>query len=105
MSDGKHNFDFKFISRLESDPSKSVKVELDATFNTAYEHFNYDCDMSPSSMARDVARESWTEEYFKTLQKLEILSIKDITAPLLRQSFISVDWCCRYKLYQKQCCH
>lgn len=59
-----------FFLRLSSDPTKSVEVKLDANWNrTDWNHFNYDTDMSPSSMARDIARELWSREYFQTLNK------------------------------------
>ncbi|CAB3224093.1 unnamed protein product [Arctia plantaginis] len=48
---------------------KVVKVEMDLTWSANFAPFNYDTQMSPKSMASDMAREKWTKGYFKLLKK------------------------------------
>lgn len=55
--------------RARKDPEKTVKVEAQLTWSALWAHFNYDFQMSPQSMAQDMAAESWSREYFQRLKK------------------------------------
>ncbi|CAH1645567.1 unnamed protein product [Spodoptera littoralis] len=55
--------------KVRNDTEKTVKVELELTWSAVFSHFNYDTQMSPKSMARDLAKEKWSRGYFKLLKK------------------------------------
>ncbi|XP_028166050.1 uncharacterized protein LOC114356879 [Ostrinia furnacalis] len=61
---------YKGEMKLRSNPEKLVKVELQATWSARWSPFNYDTQMSALCMAKDIAREQWSRDYFKTLKKL-----------------------------------
>ncbi|XP_069689416.1 uncharacterized protein [Periplaneta americana] len=54
---------------LQSDPSKVFNVNFEGDWNTDLPYFNYDTDLHPSAVARAIARETWSREYFETLKK------------------------------------
>lgn len=45
------------------------KVEMNLTWSAKWPAFNFDVHMSPLAMAQDIARERWSRDYFKLLQK------------------------------------
>ncbi|XP_026725037.1 uncharacterized protein LOC113491987 [Trichoplusia ni] len=49
---------------------KSLKVKVDLIWSAVFAPFNYDNQMSPKGLARDMAREKWSREHFKLLEKL-----------------------------------
>nr|XP_049699927.1 uncharacterized protein LOC110375695 [Helicoverpa armigera] len=53
-----------------NDSEKRVKVEAELTWSAVFSHFNYDTQMSPIGLARDMATEKWSRGYFKLLKKL-----------------------------------
>lgn len=56
--------------KQKSNPEEYLTVELSLTWSAQWPHFNYDSQMAPYSMATDMARESWSQDYFKLLKKL-----------------------------------
>jgi hypothetical protein len=55
--------------RLQSDSSQVFDVNFEADWSTDLAYFNYDTDMNPTTVARVIAKEKWTREYFKSLEK------------------------------------
>ncbi|XP_038211928.1 uncharacterized protein LOC119832336 [Zerene cesonia] len=51
------------------DSNKKIKVEANLTWSANFPPFEYDSQMSPKSMASDMAREPWSADYFKLLKK------------------------------------
>ncbi|KAL0841174.1 hypothetical protein ABMA28_014917 [Loxostege sticticalis] len=64
------NIAYKGEMKLRSNPEKRVKVEMQATWSARWSPFKYDTQMSALCMAKDIAREQWSRDYFKTLKKL-----------------------------------
>ncbi|XP_073945229.1 uncharacterized protein [Choristoneura fumiferana] len=58
---------YKGEMKTKADAKKTV--ELSVVWSAHFSHFNYDSQMSPRSMANDMAREPWSRDYFKLLQK------------------------------------
>ncbi|XP_050346456.1 uncharacterized protein LOC126770891 [Nymphalis io] len=56
--------------KSRSDVNKSVKVSADLTWSAQWAPFEYDTQMSPYSVADDMAREPWSSDYFKLVKKL-----------------------------------
>ncbi|XP_023952964.2 uncharacterized protein LOC112056717 [Bicyclus anynana] len=54
----------------KSDSAKTVKVEAELTWSAQWAPFEYDTQMSPRSVADDMAREPWSRDYFKLVKKL-----------------------------------
>lgn len=46
-----------------------VKVQLDAIWSSALEPFDFDTDMSPLTVARSMASQPWSKDYFKLLKE------------------------------------
>ncbi|XP_023335574.1 uncharacterized protein LOC111706873 [Eurytemora carolleeae] len=44
------------------------RVDLDLVYNTNLKHFDFDSDMNPWTVARAMAREPWSQEYFARLR-------------------------------------
>ena len=44
------------------------RVKLDAVYTSDLEYFDFDSDMEPWAVARAMAREPWTKEYFQRLK-------------------------------------
>jgi hypothetical protein len=44
-------------------------VSIDADWSSELPHFYYDTDLFPPTVARAIAREPWTRDYFKTLEQ------------------------------------
>lgn len=54
----------------KADKSKELfDVKLDVTWTSYLPPFNFDTDMDPLLMAKCVAREQWSREYFKLLEE------------------------------------
>ncbi|XP_045771647.1 uncharacterized protein LOC123871748 [Maniola jurtina] len=54
----------------KSNSNKTVKVEADLTWSAQWAPFEYNSQMSPRSVADDMAREPWSRDYFKLVKKL-----------------------------------
>lgn len=54
---------------LQSDSSQVFDVNFKGEWSTDLAYFNYDTDMNPATVARVIAKEKWTREYFKSLEK------------------------------------
>jgi len=55
--------------RLHSDPTQVFDVNFEGDWSSDLPHFNFDTDMHPLTVARVIAKETWTKEYFKALEK------------------------------------
>jgi len=44
-------------------------VNFEGDWSTNLPFFNYDTDLNPATVARVIAKEKWTREYFKSLEK------------------------------------
>ncbi|CAG9786217.1 unnamed protein product [Diatraea saccharalis] len=55
--------------KLRSDYEKKVNVQMDLTWSSIWNSFNYDTQMSARCMANDLARENWSRGYFQLLKK------------------------------------
>jgi hypothetical protein len=44
-------------------------VNFEGDWSTDLPYFNYDTDMNPTTVARAIATETWTKEYFRSLEK------------------------------------
>lgn len=51
------------------DGRESVQVQLDAQWSSVLPAFNYDVDISALTIARAVAREPWSRDYFQRLER------------------------------------
>ncbi|CAH2037607.1 unnamed protein product, partial [Iphiclides podalirius] len=56
--------------KTRSSPERKLKVELELTWGANWAPFEYDAHMAPSSIASDMAREPWSSDYFRLLNKL-----------------------------------
>lgn len=69
------------MHRFEKDASKTFDVKIDAIWTTNLPYFNFDTDIHPEPLARAMAMEPWSKEYFKNLERygkngIEIPKIK-----------------------------
>lgn len=55
--------------RLREDPSKEFPVKLRGVWTGRWAPFNYDTDLHPHSMAKIIAVEPWSRDYFKRLRR------------------------------------
>ncbi|KAF4529042.1 hypothetical protein B566_EDAN016271 [Ephemera danica] len=53
----------------QSDKTKVFDVKFDADWSSEFPHFDYEKDLHPSAIARAISRETWTREYFKSLEE------------------------------------
>ena len=69
-----------FFFRLRS-TGELYLVKFDFDWTACTDFFDFDTDMHPAGLADGVARESWSREFFNTLQKYVVfiyqLSISD----------------------------
>lgn len=54
--------------KLADDASKRFKVEFEADWKTTLPYFDYDTMIPPWTMARAIAKEPWSREYFEMLK-------------------------------------
>lgn len=45
------------------------EVKLNAVWNSNLEYFDFDTDVPPFTMARAIAKEPWSREYFQQLKE------------------------------------
>ena len=64
---------FKGEASRVSDPGDVIEVDLSGMWSSDDGFFDYDTDMSPSATARAFAKEPWTRQYFKDLQRSNTL--------------------------------
>lgn len=60
--------EFDGVMRLREDPSKEFNVKLRGVWTGAWPAFDYDSDLHPHSMAKIIAAEEWSRDYFKRLR-------------------------------------
>lgn len=60
--------EFDGFMNLKEDPSREFRVKLRCVYTGQWPAFNYDTDLHPHSMAKIIAAESWSRDYFKRLQ-------------------------------------
>ena len=68
MKKWKVKFDGEMIMKNEGDIITSHKVRIDAEYNSELEYFDFDSDMDPWTVARAMAREPWSRQYFERLK-------------------------------------
>ena len=56
-------------SRFEKDDSKTVNVKMDLAYESSKPCFDFDTDIPPRTMARALAKEMWSREYFDNLRR------------------------------------
>ena len=57
------------MKRAASNGSQTVEVDVDVTWTSSLPFFNVDTDMDALLMAKCMALENWSRDYFETLQK------------------------------------
>lgn len=57
------------MHRFEKDATKTFDVKIDAIWTTNLPYFNFDTDIHPKAVARAMAMEPWSKEYFKNLER------------------------------------
>ncbi|CAG0888204.1 unnamed protein product [Cyprideis torosa] len=55
--------------KRKGDEDELVSVQLNATFTSELPPFDFDTDMNHGAIARAMAKEPWSQEYFQTLEK------------------------------------
>jgi len=55
--------------KFEKDHSKTFNVKIDAIWTTNLPHFNFDSEIHPRTVAKAMAMEPWSSEYFKNLER------------------------------------
>ncbi|ODN00790.1 hypothetical protein Ocin01_05886 [Orchesella cincta] len=55
--------------KSSDDASKTFEVRLNADWKSDLEYFDYDTDVPPWTMARAIAKEPWSREYFQQLKE------------------------------------
>ncbi|KAJ9582267.1 hypothetical protein L9F63_003396 [Diploptera punctata] len=65
----KWKISYKGKMRLQSDPTQVFDVNIEADWFSDLPFFNYDTDLHPSTVARAIAKETWTQEYFNSLKE------------------------------------
>ncbi|XP_047529736.1 uncharacterized protein LOC125065921 [Vanessa atalanta] len=61
---------YKGEMKPRNDVNKTVKVSADLIWSAQWAPFEYDTQMSPYSVADDMAREPWSSDYFELVKKL-----------------------------------
>lgn len=65
----KWQLSYKGKMRIHKHAERMVDVHLDGVWTSAdLPYFMFETDMNLKSLAKAIARESWTEEFFKTLK-------------------------------------
>nr|XP_029728509.1 uncharacterized protein LOC115266418 [Aedes albopictus] len=65
----KWKIEYQGVMRFENDPSQEMQVKLEAFWTTNLPYYNFATDMDPKSVARAMAKELWSREYFQNLKK------------------------------------
>ncbi|KAK3927410.1 CDK5RAP3-like protein [Frankliniella fusca] len=60
--------EFDGVMKLQEDPSKQFNVKLRGVWTAGWPAFNYDTDTNPHTMAKTVAVEEWSRDYFNRLK-------------------------------------
>ncbi|XP_034241523.1 uncharacterized protein LOC117645431 [Thrips palmi] len=60
--------EFDGVMQLREDPSKEFPVKLRGVWSGGWAPFDYDTDLHPHSMAKIIAVEPWSREYFQRLK-------------------------------------
>ena len=68
MKRWKVKFEGEMMMKNEGDIITSHKVRIDAEYSSELEYFDFDSDMDPWTVARAMAREPWSRQYFERLQ-------------------------------------
>ena len=68
MKRWKVKFEGEMMMKNEGDIITSHKVKIDAEYNSQLEYFDFDSDMDPWTVARAMAREPWSRQYFDRLK-------------------------------------
>jgi hypothetical protein len=58
-----------FIFRYAKTPEKKVNVDIELEYNSKLRPFNFDTDMNAWTVARAMAKEPWSREYFQILKE------------------------------------
>jgi hypothetical protein len=58
--------------KLLDDPSKKVKVSFKADWKSGLDYFDFDTNMQTWTLARCIALEKWSREYFQNLKEYYI---------------------------------
>ena len=68
MKRWKVKFEGEMMMKNEGDIITSHKVRIDAEYSSELEYFDFDSDMDPWTVARAMAREPWSRQYFEGLK-------------------------------------
>src|SRR4051812_29135485 len=60
-----------FLPRLHDDHTRTFNVSLNMDYKSALPYFDFDTMIPPWTMARAIAKETWSREYFETLKAYE----------------------------------
>jgi hypothetical protein len=55
--------------RLHADPKKIYDVVLSVHFTSSLQYFDFDTDMDGLAVAKGMALEPWSQEYFNTVKE------------------------------------
>ena len=61
-------YEGEMMMRSEGSITTLHRVKLDAVYTSDLDYFDFDSDMEPWAVARAMAREPWTREYFQRLK-------------------------------------
>lgn len=59
----------KLNNRTNGENGKTCQVKLTADWKSDLQYFDYDTDVPPLTMARAIAKEPWSREYFQMLKE------------------------------------
>ncbi|KAK3921904.1 6-phospho-beta-galactosidase [Frankliniella fusca] len=60
---------FEGVMHLKDDPSRDFPVKLDGLWSSEWPVFNFDTDLHPHALAKTIATEPWSREYFTALKR------------------------------------
>lgn len=55
--------------RFENEHNEVFRVQIDAKWKSELPYSNFDTDMNPEAVARAMAKQYWSREYFENLKK------------------------------------
>lgn len=65
----KWRISYEGLMKEASNSSVTHEVRINGIWSTDLPHSDFDLDLEPSCLAKAVAREKWSRDYFKTLKK------------------------------------
>lgn len=60
---------YEGLMRESLDPNMIHDVRISGIWSSELDYFDFDLDLEPSNLARAIANEKWSRDYFKNLEK------------------------------------